>query len=75
MVLCSAYSLYWLTYHITVVSGNTLEAVKMRREYELPGVKKLLTNDSLVESQKNVRRPHHIKYGANFFFCVDHETE
>jgi hypothetical protein len=35
----------------------------------------LNTNDSLAESQKNILRPHRIKYELKIVFCGSHETE
>jgi hypothetical protein len=54
MVLRSAYSLYSRKYHITVVSGNTLEAVKLRRQNELSGVKKNYIQMTHLSSHKRM---------------------
>ena len=58
MVLRSACSLYWRTYHTTVVSGKTLEAVKTRRENELSWVKEHYIQTTHLSSHKRIFEVH-----------------
>jgi len=54
MVLCCACSLYWRTYYITVVSWNTIEPVKLRRQNELSGVKEHYIQMIHLSSHKRI---------------------